>query len=119
MSRIDELRTQKWFQELNEQVEQSSMTEVGRQIGYSRTTISLVLSGKYDGGLTAIAAKVLDTFTDHVTCPFLNDDITKGSCNDYQSRRMPTSHPRELDHWMACRDGCPHSTQSLGGRDDA
>lgn len=119
MSRLDELRSQNWFQALNEHVGKSTISEVARQIGYSRSTVSLVLSGKYDGGTDAIAAKVLETFTDHVTCPFLSADITVGSCNDYQSRPMPTSHPRDLDHWMACRDGCPHSAHSLGDFDNA
>lgn len=119
MSRIDEQQAEKWFQVLSEEVKKATISEVARKIGYSRTAVSLVLSGKYVGETTAIASKVLETFTNHVSCPFLEKDINKGDCNDYQSRPMPTSHPRHLDHWMACRDGCPHSVQSLEGPDHA
>lgn len=115
MSRIEELRSQKWFQVLTDEVAKSSKSEVARQIGYSRPTVSLVMSGNYDGGTSAIATKVMEIFTDQVACPFLHADINKGQCVDYQSRPMPTSDPQQLRHWMSCRNECPHCSQSFVG----
>lgn len=113
MSRLNELQDEKWFQVLSAEVKKSSKSEVARLMGYSRTTISLVMSGKYDGGTTAIAAKVMETFTDLVACPYLNADINKGQCWDHQSRPMPSSDPNQLRHWMSCRSECPHSSHSI------
>jgi hypothetical protein len=119
MSRLEKLKTEKWFQVLDEQINKTNITEVARQIGYSRTSVSLVYSGTYDGGTTAIALKVMKTFTDLVNCPFLDEDITNGECSDHQSRAMPTSSPKDLRHWMECRSGCPHSTITHGETYDA
>lgn len=108
MSTLGTLRKQRWFQVLEQQRDKSSISDVARQMGYARSTISLVLSGKYDGGTDAIAAKTLATFTDFVTCPHLRREITNAECTDYHTRAMPMSDPEELRHWMKCRNECSH-----------
>lgn len=113
MSGIEQAQEERWMRILREQCDQTSISDVARQIGYSRSTISLVLSGNYNGGTSKIAAKVIVTFTDFVRCPHLACDITQAVCRDHQSRPMPTSHPKALRHWIACRNGCPNSFQSI------
>ena len=102
-----------WLRILREECRKTSITDVARQLGYKRPTISLVLSGNYHGGTAKIAAKVIVTFTDFVQCPHLGCDIPQGACRDHQSRPMPTSDPEALRHWMACRSGCPNSFHSI------
>lgn len=104
---------QRWLRILRDQCNQTSISDVARQIGYSRPTISLVLSGDYNGGTGKIAAKVIATFTDSVQCPFLGADITQAVCHDHQSRAMPTSDANALRHWIFCRNECPYSHHSI------
>lgn len=113
MSGIIQEQEDRWMSILREQCEQTSITDVARQLEYSRSTISLVLAGKYNGGTSKIAAKVVLTFTHFVHCPHLRGDITQAACRDHQSRPMPTSQPKALRHWVACRNGCPNSFHSI------
>ncbi|KQI69402.1 hypothetical protein AN189_02985 [Loktanella sp. 3ANDIMAR09] len=98
-----------WRAILRAQAEKTSITDVARQLGYSRPAISLVLSGDYAGATGKIAAKVIACFTDSVHCPHLTATISQARCGDHQSRAMPTSDPDALRHWIACRSGCPNS----------
>lgn len=113
MSRLEKLAAQRWFQVLQSEVKKTSISDVARQLGYSRPAISLVLSGKYDGGTKLIAAKVIAAFTELVQCPYLDCDLPQAKCGDYQSRPMPTSDPQALRHWVACRSGCPNGFHSI------
>lgn len=113
MSRLEELSDQRWFQVLQAEIKKTSISDVARQLGYSRPTISLVLSGAYNGGTDRIAAKVIAAFTELVQCPFLGCELAQVKCGDFQSRPMPTSDPEALRHWVACRTGCPNSFHSL------
>ena len=113
MSGVEQHEEENWLRILRDQCEQSSITEVAAKLGYGRSAVSLVLSGKYPGGTSKIAAKVIGTFTDNVHCPHLGHDILQSTCADHQSRRMPTSDPAALRHWMSCRGGCPISNHSI------
>lgn len=113
MSGIEENEVGRWMRILRDQCDETSITHVADKIGYSRSTISLVLSGKYNGGTDKIAAKVIGTFTDSIQCPHLGHDITQAACADHQSRKMPTSDPAALRHWIVCRGGCPFSYHSI------
>lgn len=112
MSGVEQADEQAWMRILREQTDKTSISDVARQIGYSRPTVSLVLSGDYKGGTGKIAAAVIAKFTNHVQCPFLGYAIEQAECGDHQSRPMPTSDPHALRHWHACQDGCPYNYQS-------
>lgn len=118
MSSLDRLQDQKWFHVLKHEVSKSNIADVARQLGYSRPTISLVISGKYNGGTDLIAAKVIAAFTELVQCPFLACDLPRAQCEDHQSRAMPTSNPEALRHWMACRNGCPNGFHTVEEEQD-
>lgn len=113
MSGIEQQQVQRWFLVLKSEVAKTSIADVARQLGYSRPTISLVLSGNYNGGTDLIAAKVIAAFTELVQCPFLDCDLAQAKCGDLQSRPMPTSDPQALRHWVACRSGCPNGFHSI------
>lgn len=110
---IEQSQYPEWLTILCQKCQESTIADVARQIGYSRTAVSLALSGKYEGGTGNIEAAVMGAFTGTVHCPYLGCDITQAACGDHQSQFMPTSDPNALRHWMACRSGCPHSNHSI------
>ncbi|MCH2165937.1 MAG: helix-turn-helix transcriptional regulator [Marinovum sp.] len=115
MSGVAPQTEERWLTILRKECDVSSISDVARKIGYSRPAISLVLSGRYKGGTSRIAAKVIAAFTDFVPCPHLACDISQSDCEAHQSRPQPTSDPDALRHWIACRNGCPYSFHGLEG----
>jgi len=95
-----------WIAILRDEVAKTNATQVAGVIGYSRTAVSLVLAGKYNGGTDQIAKSVMDAYSDRLMCPHLKADITPSDCRSFQAAPMPQSEPRKLKHWMACRT-CP------------
>ncbi|HEV2675518.1 MAG TPA: transcriptional regulator [Aliidongia sp.] len=89
-----------------------SIQAVADDLGYSRTAISLVLSGKYDKPTRAIEQAVLARL-DYVECPHLSSEISREECNGYSRRRMPQSDPAKIKHWSACQR-CPVMAAALG-----
>lgn len=113
MRGAEQLTEERWLRILRDQCNQTSIADVARKIDYSRSAISLVLSGKYQGATDRIAAKVMAAFTDYVACPFLGEDIDRATCTDHQSRAQPCSDPQALRHWITCRTACPHSCHTI------
>lgn len=79
--------------------------DIGRQIGYSRSAVSLWLSGKY-ASPEKVAAAILARY-ERVICPFLGREIAPTECASFSCRPCPTSIAREARHWKACQD-CEH-----------
>lgn len=98
-----------WFSLLSEEAERTSITAAAARLGYSRTSISLVLAGKYPGGTDNLAAKVLEVFS-MVECPHLGFSVTPAKCVA-SSGKMPTSSPGDLRLWRACQ-ACPHRPEA-------
>jgi hypothetical protein len=95
-----------WLQLLRRAVIRlGSIQAVADALGYSRTTISLVLSGKYGKPTNAIERAVLGAL-DAVECPHLGAEISRPDCTGYHQRAMPQSDPAKLKHWAACQR-CP------------
>lgn len=97
-----------WMNLLKQAVDATSKNAVAQQLGVSRTTISLVVDGKYPAKTDKIAALVLDTFG-RVTCPHLCEEITLANCRKHHEAAPPTSSPRAMRHWRACQ-GCQHNS---------
>lgn len=85
------------------------------ELNMSRTTISLVLSGKYGADTSKIEAAVMAAYTDRVACPHLDKSISQTDCAGFSKRLMPISNPPALRHWTACR-ACPHSHNEEHGQ---
>ena len=94
-----------WFSLLSAEVARTSITAAAARLGYSRTSISLALAGKYPGGTDNLAARVLEVFST-VECPHLGFSVTPAKCAA-SSGKMPTSSPGDLRLWRACQ-ACPH-----------
>lgn len=95
-----------WLAILKQAVEATSMTAVASKLDVSRTTISLVLSGKYPAKTDKIAAKVLDMFA-RITCIHTGAEITHAECRALSTSAVPTSSPQAMRHWRACQS-CAH-----------
>jgi hypothetical protein len=79
---------------------------VADDLEVSRTTISLVLGGKYPAKTDKIAAKVIDLYA-RLTCPHTGVEISHAECRSLSIRVVPTSSPQAMRHWRACQ-GCIH-----------
>lgn len=96
-----------WLALLREAVSVSSQAEVARKLELSRTTISLVLAGKYPGKTDRVAARVLRVFG-QVKCTHTAEPVTPVVCMNFAARRPPVNNPLALSHWRTCQT-CPHS----------
>lgn len=94
-----------WLAMLREAVAATSQSHVAVVLDVSRTTVSLVLSGKYPGKTDRVAARVLKAFG-QVQCTHTGEHISMTVCVSYANRRAPLNNPLELSHWRTCRN-CP------------
>lgn len=99
-----------WLALLRAEVAASSLAAVAERIGASRTTVSLLLAGKYPAKTDAVERKVRDAFEVR-HCPHLNAVLTGDACQRYRARAMPRSSARDLRHWRACQT-CPYNPHS-------
>ena len=113
-----EVTEPEWLVILRAACAESSIAAVGRQIGYARSSLSLVLAGRYPGGTDKVAEAVMRVLVGRVTCPHLGTDIPAGECRDHAARPMPQSKPAALRHWHACR-ACPLNPMTGGNTDAA
>jgi len=95
-----------WLVLLSEEASRTSIAATARRLGYSRTSVSLALAGKYPGGTDKLAAKVLETLGE-VDCPHLGLPVTPDKCAS-GAAKMPTSSPAALRLWRTCQD-CPYN----------
>jgi len=95
-----------WLTILKQAVAASSITAIADKLDMSRTSISLVLSGKYPAKTDKIAAKVLDMFA-RITCAHTSVEITHAECRALSTSSVPTSSPQAMRHWRACQS-CAH-----------
>ena len=101
---------EKWMDLLIGAVSKSNILEVANKLGYSRTTVSLVLSGKYQGKTDKVAKKVLEVFA-IVQCPFLQTEITLKECANFAHCKAPTHNPNKMQHWRYCQR-CPNKQET-------
>lgn len=112
-----------WYALLTERCAGFTRTAIAQQLGISTPTLCQVLngSGKYgtaEASTERIAERVTHTFGRY-ECPHLTEQaeagtrvlITATECRAYAHRPAPTSSPREIQHWQACRQ-CPHKAFS-------
>ncbi len=80
----------------------ATIQAVADKLDLSRTTISLVLDGKYPAKTDRIAARVLDVYARH-TCTHTGAEITHAECRALATSAVPTSSPQAMRHWRACQ----------------
>lgn len=92
-----------WQQILDDAVAGSSVTAVAARLGVSRSSVSLLLSGKYPGNTERMAARIIETYGQLKQCP-LYGKVNDAFCAERQAAPMPTSSPWALRRWRECRN---------------
>lgn len=85
----------------------SSMTAVALAIGYSRTAISLYLSGKYGAGVEKLESAILARY-DIYPCPHTRIEISGPDCARRATSPRPFGGRAKEAHWLACQS-CQHN----------
>lgn len=94
-------------------VASSSMTAVAEQLlrnngrPYSRTAISLYLSGKYGAGVEKLEAAIIARY-DRYTCPNTGLEISSPECHRRATAPRPFGGRAKEAHWLACQQ-CTHN----------
>ena len=88
-----------------------SISEIARECGIARPSVSMLLSGTYPAQSLDLAtrrhgARVVRLYRDQVLCSHLRRGIPADACRTFASAPMSTSSPEKLRHWRACRQ-CP------------
>ena len=94
-----------WFATLTAEVAASSRQVVADKLGYSRTTISLVMSGKYPGKTDEVAARVTERLGGFA-CLYDGQTVTLEQCRKNAKEAAPTHNPAKMARWSACQNCC-------------
>ena len=100
-----------------------SVSQIAREIGMARPSVSMLLNGTYPAqSLDLVARKhgasIFWTYRDQVLCPHLRHGISIDDCRAHASAPMSTSDPEQISHWRACRR-CPLNPVTLQEANDA
>ena len=90
-----------WMQVLVRAVAATSIADVARRLGVARSSLSLLVNGKYPGGTDNMAARVMDVLAE--PCPVYGGPRTSEACASRRAEPMPTSNPFALRQWRACQ----------------
>lgn len=90
-----------WMHLLARAVAATSVTEVARRLGVARSSLSLLINGKYPGGTDNMAARVMDVLAE--PCPVYGGPRTSDACASRRAEPMPTSNPFALRQWRMCQ----------------
>ena len=90
-----------WMQLLGRAVTATSVTDVARRLGVARSSLSLLLNGKYPGGTSKMARRIMDVLAE--PCPIYGGPRTSESCASHRTEPMPTSNPFALRQWRMCQ----------------
>lgn len=103
-----------WIAELATFADTEGLAGCEKRVGYSRSTISSVLHGKYGMGDMARVEEMVRGALMAVTvdCPVLGE-IGRDRCLTEQKEpfRATSRHRAQLYH--ACRSGCPHARRKV------
>ncbi len=85
----------------------TSMTAVAIAIGYSRTSVSLYLSGKYGAGVEKLEAAITARY-DIYPCTHTGIEISGPDCTRRATAPRPFGGRAKEAHWLACQT-CQHN----------
>lgn len=97
----------KKIDEFNDERGQGGQARVARDLGYSAGAISQVLSGKYQGDISNILARVEEIYGGlSVDCPGLGYEIPLAKCGEWRRKPFASTNPQRVAMYRACKD-CP------------
>lgn len=92
---------------ISEQVQRlGSKQAVADRMGVSRTMVSLYLCGRYaevGGRNDKFEQRAVAVFSNRVTCPYLQTDLSHDQCAAHAASAMPMSDPKALKLWVSCK----------------
>lgn len=91
-----------WFALLKAQIAAASLRQVAAELGYSGTTLSLIVHGKYAGKTDRVAAAVAARY-ETVACPYQGKTILLHECRSTAQGKAPTHNPMKMQQWLACQ----------------
>lgn len=85
-----------------------SVSEIARECGIARSSLSMLIRGVYPAESLDLAsarhgARVVQLYLGQVLCPHLGRGIGGAECQDFARAPMSTSNPEKLRHQRACR----------------
>ena len=83
--------------------ELGSIRAVADRLGISRPSLSFAISGKYPGDTKHIRARIMEVFSNRISCPALGSDISPAECRFYRERPLTTGNPQAIKHFRICR----------------
>ena len=90
-----------WMHLLDRAVAATSVADVARRLGVARSSVSLLINGKYPGSTSNMAARVMDVLAE--PCPVYGGGRTSDTCATHRAEPMPTSNPFALRQWRMCQ----------------
>ena len=98
-----------WLAALARACDEASQRQVAARLGYSVTTVNLVLANKYGGDPATLAAKVRDVLVEggEVECP-TRGMIPRRDCLEEQAKPWTSASSAAVRRWKACKD-CDHN----------
>ena len=91
-----------WFALLKARIAAASLRQVAAELGYSGTTLSLIVHGKYAGKTDRVAAAVAARY-ETVACPYPGKTIPLHECRSTAQGKAPTHNPMKMQQWLACQ----------------
>ncbi len=88
-----------------------SVSQIAREVGMARPSVSMLLSGSYPAQSLDLAtakhgARVVQAYRDQVLCPHVRRGIPLDQCRSLAAAPMSVSNPEKLKQWRSCQR-CP------------
>lgn len=90
-----------WLALLRNRVSEIGIGATARELGVSRTSVSMLVSGRYPGNTEHMAARIIGRYTRNA-CPHDGASVSPADCARY-AEKVPTSSPAALRRWRACQ----------------
>lgn len=94
-----------------ERAKGKSVSDIARESGIARSSLSMLLSGTYPANSLDLAtrrhaSRIVRIYRNQVLCPHLKRGLGAAECEALARAPMSTSNPEKLRQWRACRH-CP------------
>jgi transcriptional regulator with XRE-family HTH domain len=99
---------------LRREVALTSYRKVAARLGYSITSISMILNGKYNARLDKVAAEIMQMIARY-SCPHTGAEMSPEECEATCSAKAPTHNPMAMRHWRYCKT-CQHGQRFLNSK---
>lgn len=90
-----------WLTLLRARVAEIGVNPTARELGISRTSVSMLITESYPADTRRMAARIIDRYTRH-ECPYDGALLHGDACARYAGK-MPTSSPAALRRWRTCQ----------------